>query len=108
MTKLSDFLTQNKIDPRRVVLASAKLETRTADDKKLAATKKAMKAGKEEKNEETLKQKPRSGRPVTSPAISKAMHGRDVGGPVKTRIVRAVNAILVQKKKSEVALRDLF
>ncbi len=108
MTKLNDFLTQHKIDPRRVVLASTKLETRTPDDKKLAATKKAMKAGKVEKNEETLKQKPRSGRPVTSAAITKAMHGRDVSGPVKTRIARAVNALLTQKKKSEVTFRDLF
>lgn len=108
MTKLSDFLTQNKIDSRRVVLASTKLETRTADDKKLAATKKAMKAGKVEKNEETLKQKPRSGRPVTGAAMTKAVHGRDIGGPVKTRIVRAVNAVLAQKKKSEVTFRDLF
>jgi hypothetical protein len=45
---------------------------------------------------------------VTGAAIVKAMDGRDVSGPVKTRIVRAVNALLVQKKKSEVAFRDLF
>ena len=108
MTKLADFLTTNKIDPRRVVLASTKIEGRTAEDKKLAATKKAMKAGKAEKNEEVLKQKPRSGRPVTGAGLSKAMLGRDIGGPVKTRIVRAVNAVLTTKKKPEVTLRDLF
>lgn len=108
MTKLNDFLTTNKIDPRRVVLASEKIESRTAEDTKLVATKKAMKEGKAEKNEEVLQQKPRSGRPVTGAAISKAMQGRDIGGPVKTRIVRAVNAVLVQKKKAEVGLRDLF
>ncbi|MDQ3036863.1 MAG: hypothetical protein M3Y87_31005 [Myxococcota bacterium] len=108
MTKLNDFLTTNKIDPRRVVLASEQIETRKDEDKKLAATKKAMKGGKAEKDEEVLKQKPRSGRPVTGAAISKAMLGRDIGGPVKTRIVRAVNVVLGQKKKPEVGLRDLF
>lgn len=108
MSKLSDFLTTNKIDPRRVVLASEKLESHTAEDKALLANKKAMKDGKAEKDEEVLKKKPRSGRPVTGAGIAKAMGGRDVSGPVKTRIVRAVNAVLTQKKKSEVTFRDLF
>ena len=29
-------------------------------------------------------------------------------GPTKTRIVRALNAVLAQKKKPEIGLRDLF
>jgi hypothetical protein len=107
-TKLSDFLTKNKIDPRRVVLASESLESRTDEDRKLVAAKKAMKDGKAEKDEAVLGKKPRSGRPVTGAAMTKAIGGRDVSGPVKTRIVRAVNAVLTQKKKSEVAFRDLF
>ena len=107
-TKLSAFLTQNKIDSRRVVLASRKIEARTAEDKKLAETKIQMKAGKIEKDADVLAKKPRSGRPVTHTGIGKAMLGRPVVGPVKTRIVRAVNAVLVQKKKSEVTFRDLF
>lgn len=108
MSKLSDFLTKNKIDSRRVVLASERLESRTAEDLQLAKTKKAMKDGKVEKNEDVMKQKPRSGRPVTGAAMTKAIGGQTVSGPTKTRIVRAVNAVLAQKKKPEIGLRDLF
>ncbi|AKF04514.1 hypothetical protein [Sandaracinus amylolyticus] len=108
MSKLSDFLSTNKIDSRRVVLASKDIEQRTAEDRKLVATKKAMKDGKAEKDEAVLKQKPRSGRPVTGAAMTKALGGQTVSGPVKTRIVKAVNAVLTQKKKPEITLRDLF
>ena len=108
MSKLSDFLTQNKIDSRRVVVASKGIEKRTAEDAKLVATKKAMKDGKAEKDEAVLKQKPRSGRPVSAASMTKALDGRIISGPTKTRIVRAVNAVLAVKKKPEVTVRDLF
>lgn len=108
MSKLSDFLTQNKIDSRRVVVASKDLEKQTAEDVKLLATKKAMKDGKAEKDEAVLKQKPRSGRPVTAASMTKALDGQTVSGPTKTRIVRAVNQLLAAKKKPEVSVRDLF
>jgi len=108
MSKLSDFLTQNKIHPNRIVLASKPLERRTAEDKALAAKKKAMKDGKAEKDEAVLKTKPRSSRPVTGATMTKALAGRPINGPTKHRIVRAVNAVLVQKKKKEVVFRDLF
>ena len=65
MSKLSDFLTAQKIHPNRVVLASRSLERRTAEDRELAKKKKAMKDGKMDKDEAVLKSKPRSGRPVT-------------------------------------------
>lgn len=108
MTKLSDFLTQNKIHPNRVVLASKALERRQPADKALAAKKKAMKDGKLDKDEGVLKAKPRSGRPVTGATITKAIGGRPLNGPTKNRIVRAVNAVLTRKKKPEIGLRDLF
>ena len=108
MSKLGDFLTKNKIDARRVVGASRHLEKRTVDDKKLIAKKAAIKAGKAEKDDAIVKQKPRSGRRVTQPALDRAVGGEAVSGPTKTRIVRAVNALLVQKKKPEVGFRDLF
>lgn len=108
MSKLSDFLTTNKIDSRRVVIASKDIESRTDEDRKLVATKQAMKDGKAEKDEAVMKQKPRSGRPVTAATMTKALGGQAVSGPAKTRIVRAVNAVLAQKKKSEIGLRDLF
>ena len=108
MSKLSDYLTKNKIDSRRLVGTSRGLERQTAEDRVLIAKKSAIKAGKAEKDEAVSKAKPRSGRRVTQPSIDRAIAGTTVGGPTKTRIVRAVNAILVARKKPEVTFRDLF
>lgn len=108
MSKLSDSLKNHKIDPRRVVLASKGLERRTDEDRALLAKKALMKAGKLEKDEALLKTKPRSGRPVSLPQVEKALRGETISGPAKTRVVRAVNAILEGRKKPAITLRDLF
>lgn len=109
MSKLSDWMTKNKIDSRRVIAVSKDLEALRPEDralKSLRAKVKAGKAGDDEK--EKAKVKPRSGKPVTSPTIERALEGKSIPGPAKTRIVRAVNAILTTKKKGEVQLKDLF
>lgn len=108
MSKLGDYLKTNKIDARRVVAASRGLERQTAEDRTLVAKKSAIKAGKAEKDESLAGKKPRSGRRVTQPAMDRAVAGTAVGGPTKTRILRAVNAILGARKKPEAAFRDLF
>ncbi len=108
MSKLSEYLKNNKIDARRVVGASRSIERQTAEDRTLVSKKAAIKAGKMEKDEAITKAKPRSGRRVTQPAIDRALAGTTVAGPTKTRIVRAVNAILVARKKPEATFRDLF
>lgn len=108
MSKLGEYLTKNKIHPNRIVTASEAIERQQSADRELAAKKKAMKDGKLDKDEAVLKQKPRSGRPVTGATMTKAINGKAINGPTKTRIVRAVNAVLAQKKKGEIALRDLF
>jgi hypothetical protein len=108
MSKLSDSLKNHKIDPRRVVGASKGLERRTREDLALVAKKAAMKAGKVEKDDAVMKQKPRSGRPLTLPQVEKALRGETISGPAKTRVVRAVNEILKARKKAEIGLRDLF
>lgn len=108
MSKLSDWLKTNKIDARRVVVASKGLERRTTEDLALVAKKAAIKAGKSEKDESITKAKPRSGRPVSLPQVEKALRGETISGPAKTRVVRAVNAILVGRKQPEIGFRDLF
>lgn len=108
MSKLSDYLTTNKIDPRRIALASKGVERHTREDLVLIAKKAAIKAGTAEKNPEISKAKPRSGRPVTVPQLERAMRGEAVPGPAKTRIVKAINVILTGRKKPEAGFRDLF
>ncbi len=108
MSKLSDSLKTHKIDARRVVLASKGLERHTREDLALIAKKAAIKAGKVEKDDAVAKAKPRSGRPLTIPQLEKAIRGETISGPAKTRVVRAVNAILEARKKPAITLRDLF
>jgi hypothetical protein len=110
--KFSDFLKEKKIDPRRLIAASTKLERLRPEDRaaKLAkrqAKAKAAAGGEADKNA-APPAKPRSGRPVTQRAIDAALEGKPISGPQKTRVLRAVNAILEQKKGSPVELSALF
>jgi hypothetical protein len=111
MAKLDDYLKTNKIDARRVISASKGLERLQAEDRKIFAAKKALKGADDAAKEaakELAAKKPRSGRPVSAPSLSKALAGKGVSGSAKTRIVRAVNAVLTQKKKSAATFADLF
>ena len=109
-TKFETFIKDKKIDPRRILAASAKLEKLHPEDRaiKLAQRQNRAKvaAGGEAKGGE--KKKPRSGRPVTQRAIDAVLAGKVISGPQKNRILRAVNHILEQKKGQAVDLKALF
>ncbi len=112
-SKFSDFLKEKKIDPRRIISASAKIEKLRPEDRaaKLAkrqAKAKAAAGGESGDKAGTAPAKPRSGRPVTQRAIDTAMAGKPLSGPQKTRMLRAVNALLELKKGSPVELSALF
>ena len=104
-SKLAEFLKNNKIDPRRIRVASKELEKFRPEDRALKLKKRQSKAA-DAKAE--AGPKPRSGRPVTAPLLDRALTGKAVAGPAKTRILRAVNRVLEQKKKEPVDLRALF
>ena len=115
-SKFSEFLDKNKIDTRRIVAASKKLERLRPEDRaqKLAlrrakaagapATPAAAAEGVEAKKAE----KRHTGRPVTARLIEAARLGKAVSGPAKTRLVRALNHILEQKKQKGVDVRAVF
>jgi hypothetical protein len=107
-SKLTTFLTTNKLNTKRLLAASHKLETLTKADrdiKRIRRTAKKAEGGDAAKAETG---KPRSGRPVTPRALDFALAGKAVSGPTKQRILRAVNYLLEQKKKDKVDLRTLF
>jgi hypothetical protein len=109
MAKLGDYLTKNKIDPRRVLAASKNLEALRPEDRKLREAKAKAKGGDEAAKAAVAdKPKPRSGHRVTRPSLDRALAGKPVSGPTKTRIARAVSAILEQKKKPAASVADLF
>jgi hypothetical protein len=106
MSKFSDFVTEKKIDPRRILAASEGLEKLRPEDRALRLARR-NKAEKKE-GEAADKAKPRSGRPVTQRAMNAALQGQALTGPQKTRILRAVNRILEQRKQDAIDLRALF
>lgn len=105
-SKLATFLATKKLDARRVLVASHELEKFRPEDRAIKLAKRRAKGGDENAPKET--RKPRSGRPVTQRAIDSALAGRAVSGPTKSRILRAVNHLLEQKKAEKVDLKALF
>ena len=105
-TKLQAFLTQNKLNPNRLLAVSHTLETHRKEDRTLKLERRRSK--KAEGGEKKEVAKPRSGRPVSERALNSALKGGEISGPTKQRILRAVNYLLEQKKKDKVELKTLF
>ena len=106
-TKFSDFIQTQKIDPRRLAAASARIERLRPEDRKVKLAKRQAKAS-ETKVEGETPAKPRSGRPVTARLLAQALGGKPMPSAGKTRLLRAVNRVLEQQKKEPVDLRALF
>ena len=106
-SKFSQFLADNQLDPRRIVAASRALEKLRPEDRKIRLTRRQARAS-EKPAEGEKPGKPRSGRPVTQRLLNDATAGKPVTGPAKTRLLRAVNRVLEQKKKEPADLRKLF
>jgi hypothetical protein len=108
-TKFAQFLAAKKLDRRRIVSASRTLETLRPEDRAIKLKKRQLRAAADgAANAEKETRKPRSGRPVTDRAIDAALVGKAISGPTKTRILKAINHLLAQKKQEKVELRALF
>src|SRR5678815_5496992 len=109
-TKFEAFLKDKKIDPRRIVAASTHIEKLRREDRTIRLERRLARKSEEgaKKKEGETPAKPRSGRPVTNRAIAAALAGKEISGPAKTRILRAINRILEQKKQGAVDIRALF
>jgi len=108
-SKFAQFLADNKIDPRRIAAASREIERLRPEDRaKKLARRSAKKSDAKPAEGAEKPGKPRSGRPATGRALAAATAGKPISGPTKTRLLRAVNAILEQKKKSATDLKSLF
>ena len=112
-SKLESFLTEKKIDRRQLLAVSKDLESLRPEDRaiRLARRVGGAKAAEGEKKDDAAKKdtrKPRSGKPVTHAALGKIFAGKPVSGPTKTRVLRAINAILERKKQSKVELAAIF
>jgi hypothetical protein len=112
-TKFADFITEKKLDRRRIIAASTQLEQLRPEDRavKLAKSRakaKAAAGGGDDAAKGAPATKPRSGRPITDRAIDAAIAGKALTGPQKNRMLRAVNRLLEAKKAGAVELSALF
>jgi hypothetical protein len=109
-SKFSEFLQSKKIDPRRILVASSQIERLRPEDRriKLAQRTKGDDAPKKKDDGAEPLPRPRSGRPVTAKLLQEATEGKSISGAAKTRLLRAVNRVLEQKKEASVDLRALF
>jgi hypothetical protein len=107
-SKLAQFLASKKLDARRLLAASRRLERLLPEDRKIKLNKRLAKKAEGGENAPKETRKPRSGRPVTQRAIHAALEGNAISGPTKNRILRAVNHLLEQKKQEKVDLKALF
>ena len=107
-SKLAQFLSSKKIDPRRVISASHALETLRPEDREIRLNRRRAKSAEGGEGAPKEARKPRSGRPVTHRAMDAALAGKTLSGPTKNRIVRAVNHLLEQKKAEKIDFRALF
>jgi hypothetical protein len=105
-TKLETFLKDKKIDRRRVIAISHELEKLRREDRAIKLAQRNAK--KSEQPKPTGAAKPRSGRPLSPSTLDKALAGKAISGPAKTRLLRAINHILEQRKQTAVALNELF
>jgi hypothetical protein len=109
-TKFDDFLKEKKIDPRRILVASAEIERFQPEDRAIKLAKRVARKSEDpaKKKEGLAAKKPRTGRPVTQRSIDSAVAGKQISGPQKSRILRALNHVLAQKKQDAVELGALF
>jgi hypothetical protein len=107
-SKFAKFLADNKIDPRRLRAASRALERLRPEDRAAKLARRTAKKAESKPAEGEKPAKPRSGRPATARALVAATAGKPISGPAKTRLLRAVNRVLEQKKKSATDLKSLF
>ena len=108
-TKIEEFLKEKKIDTRRLLAASAERENLRPEDRKIRWEKRTARKGEDAaKKKEAATKKPRTGRPVTQRSLAAALVGKNLSGPSKTRILKAINHLLAQKKAEPVELSALF
>jgi hypothetical protein len=108
MTMLSDFMNENGIKPEDVVNQSRAMEQRHVDDRAVNAKRAQARAAKKTYAELNLEKTKPLGRGVSALALNRAIAGTPQPRLVRKKIARAVNAVLVVKKKEPVEWRKLF
>ena len=111
-TKFADLIKEKKLNTKRILAISTEIEKLRPEDRASRLSKRLtrakIKAGGDVDKNAPPPPKPRSGRPITPRAIDAAIAGKSLTGPQKTRMLRAVNALLEFKKLGTLEMSALF
>ena len=107
-SKFAQFIASKKLDARRIVAASHKLERLLPEDRAIRLNKRRAKAGEGERTRPRRRARPAAAALSPIARSQAALSGGPLSGPTKTRILHAVNHLLEQKKQEKVELRVLF
>lgn len=107
-TRFAEVLDNEKIDPRRLLVASRGIERLRPEDRAARLAHRQAKRGDAGASDQADKPKRRSGRVITLQLLRKAQLGQRLSGPQKTRLLRALNRVLEQKKRDPLEMRAVF
>ncbi len=107
-SKFAQFIASKKLDGRRILIASRKLEALQPEDRLIRLKKRQGRKAESDAATKETRKSARSGRPVTPRSHAAANAGGTLSGPTKTRLLKAVNHLLEQKKQDKVELKTLF
>ncbi len=107
-TKFAEFIAAKKLDPRRILAVSHRLEKLRPEDRVIRLNKRRSRKAEASEGVAKETRKPRTGRPITKRAFDAALKGGTLSGATKTRMLRAINHLLELKKQEKVELRALF
>ncbi|MEM7449323.1 MAG: hypothetical protein AAF355_13905 [Myxococcota bacterium] len=109
MSKFADFLSNHKIDRRRLLATSRRIEKLRPEDRIVRMARTKVRRGSDQEELKTVASKQaRSGKPVTPLLLNAAILGQPVSSKAKKRILRALNAILEQKGGESASSELLF
>lgn len=109
MGQFADFLNQKGLEPKQILLVSQRLECVRDEDRILMRRREARRRENPGKSYEELGiAKPRSGRPLRPGHIEAALADKPIPGPVRSKVVRAVNFLLQKKGQEPVRAPDIF
>ena len=111
MPTFKEFLDANGITPERLLRTSMRIEASRPEDRVLRVARKQLRirrAGDKAGYSEAGIGKPRSGRGVGEQSLLAALHDRPLPSAVRSKLVRAVNALIARSGSAAVDARALF
>jgi hypothetical protein len=108
---LQDFIHSKGILPDSIVAISQKLEATRLQDRKCLQQRATKRRGKETASKtyaELNIAKPRSGRGLSASAVAAALNNHPLTACQRSKMLRAVNALLEKKKEAAVDMKTLF